>query len=190
MDGWRPRVLTVIASAGLVALVSANAGNNSQSNAAPSGIPTAVMEQAQKAFLSGQKCYIWKSTNTTTTSFGFALEVGPFQALARPDNDGVAYEICFRFIAVDKDKGEAEIVPIRLTNLAGPEKASAAQARTFTALVPLTFEGRKYSGRGTFEFFLATPDGDKSPISNTIQLEVDLDIPQTGNRLDSPQMLK
>ena len=190
MSGWPSSGFMVTVSAILAALVSANAENTDQGSSAPSGIDAGVLEQAQKAFQGGQKCYIWKSTDTATSSFGFALMVGPFQVLARPENDGVAYETCFRFVAVDKDTGEAEVVPIRLTNMAGPEKASAKQAQTFTALVPLTVEGKKYSGKGIFEFFLATPDGDMSPISNTIQLEVDLDIPQAGNRLDGPKISK
>ena len=175
-NGWRQCAVTLTAGVVIATAMLAKAGETNQNNVVLSDLPASVKEKAQKAFDAGQKCYIWKGTNTAARSLqGVLIAVGPFNILARPGDDEIAFASYFRFLAVDKDRGGGEIVNAGLVNQTTASKASAKESSSFTVLIPLMMSNKKYSGKGTFEIYVAGRDGDKSAISNPIQLEVDLD---------------
>lgn len=176
-NGWRQCAFTLAAGLVLATAMLAKTEETNQSNVALSDLPASIKEKAQKAFAAGQKCFIWKETNTSASSLiqGVLIAVGPFHVLARPENDGIAFASYFRFLAVDKDKGDGDLVNAGLVNETNVEKASAKESHSFTVLIPLTISNKKYSGKGTFEVYVAGRDGDNSQISNAIQLDIDLD---------------
>ena len=155
----------------------------------PSGdLSPLVREQAQKAFDSGMRCFIWKDTNTTVVVepkhpfFGNVIVVSGVSALARPGQEG-RFGWGYALVTRDEKSGEP-----RRTTSAFKEPSFDISSKNRATLEEMFIprgdmptgpqEGKIISGKGDIEIFLL--DHDKAlqspsvPISNTLVLEVDL----------------
>jgi len=143
-------------------------------------LPAAIREQAAQVFAAGLKCYIWAGPANSITaedrtimsgmpSFT-TISPGLFYVLASPANDNLKFRPGFRFLVKEGDTEKVES-GIGMTK-ASSDTASSKESRAF---YPLFSNGALLRGRATVEAYLVDQTDARTPISNIVRIEVDLD---------------
>ena len=162
-------------------LVVSLQAQDAQKNGVPySQLSANVRQEAKQAFDAGRNCYIWRDPKLGVEAMdlpfgGKFLIIGPFYILSREEDEGIAFQPYFDFVALSQAKDSGERVNAALVSESVVARATSRESRSFSVMLPTVMSEKKYSGTASVRVYVARREGEKSEISNSIQIKVDFD---------------